>query len=79
MKLDIADSFEKRIKSRFSHRQVLLYGLNLKIFKHNLRELIKGLQEEILAETDDLENDPDMEAFSDLENIIQSGICEELI
>jgi hypothetical protein len=25
MKVDIVDSFEKRIKSRFSHRQVLLY------------------------------------------------------
>ena len=25
MKVDVVDSFEKRIKSRFSHRQVLLY------------------------------------------------------
>lgn len=28
MKVDIVDSFEKRIKSRFSHRQVLLYEQN---------------------------------------------------
>ena len=36
MKLDIADSFEKRIKSRFSHRQVLLYGLDFELFMRNL-------------------------------------------
>ena len=43
MKLDIADSFEKRIKSRFSHRQVLLYGLDLEIFKKNLGDLVRNL------------------------------------
>ena len=50
MKLDIADSFEKRIKSRFSHRQVLLYGLHLKIFQTNLRKLVNSLGEKALAE-----------------------------
>ena len=32
MKSDVADSFEKRIKSRFSHRQELLYTLDLNVF-----------------------------------------------
>lgn len=36
MKHDVADSFEKRIKSRFSHRQVLLYSLSL---EHYLKEV----------------------------------------
>lgn len=40
MKLDVADSFEKRIKSRFSHRQELLYTLDLNIFKHQVSEMI---------------------------------------
>ena len=33
MKHDVADSFEKRIKSRFSHKQVLFYDLSLELFK----------------------------------------------
>ena len=32
MKVDIVDSFEKRIKSRFSHRMVLFYEQNLDTF-----------------------------------------------
>jgi len=36
MKIDIVDSFEKRIKSRFSHRQVLLYDHKFEIFEENL-------------------------------------------
>ena len=32
-KIDIIDSFEKRIKSRFSHRQILFYSEDLETFK----------------------------------------------
>jgi len=31
--MDIVDSFEKRIKSRFSHRQILFYDSSLDKFK----------------------------------------------
>ena len=42
MKLDVADSFEKRIKSRFSHRQVLLYSLDIKIFDKVLTKVFES-------------------------------------
>lgn len=40
MKFDVADSFEKRIKSRFSHRCEMLYDLNLNIFKDQVCQMI---------------------------------------
>ena len=40
MKLDIVDSFEKRIKSRFSHRSELLYTLSLETFLTNVKAVI---------------------------------------
>jgi hypothetical protein len=43
MKLDVADGFEKRIKSRFSHRQVLLYSLELPIFDKVLNQVFDRL------------------------------------
>lgn len=39
MKLDVADGFEKRVKSRFSHRQVLLYNLDIDIFNSVLAKV----------------------------------------
>ena len=42
MKLDVADSFEKRIKSRFSHRQVLLYSLDINIFDKVLTKVFEA-------------------------------------
>ena len=32
VKIDISDSFEKRIKSRFSHRMILFYEQSIKEF-----------------------------------------------
>jgi len=40
MKFDVADSFEKRIKSRFSHRCEMLYDLNLNTFKDQVCQMI---------------------------------------
>ena len=40
MKFDVADSFEKRIKSRFSHRCEMLYDLNLNTFKEQVCQMI---------------------------------------
>ena len=79
MKLDIADSFEKRIKSRFSHRQVLLYGLNFQLFMTNLGNLVHELQEEALNESMNQEEDPNVDAFEELENMIRSQKCHELL
>jgi len=39
MKFDIADSFEKRIKSRFSHRSEVLYTMSLDLFKTQVAEM----------------------------------------
>ena len=36
MKTDIVESFEKRIKSRFSHRMLLFYEQSLELFNENL-------------------------------------------
>lgn len=41
MKVDIVDSFEKRIKSRFSHRQVLLYEQTFDTMQKQLTEMFK--------------------------------------
>ena len=43
MQLDVADNFEKRIKSRFSHRQVLLYKLDVKIFHKVVNQVLSKL------------------------------------
>lgn len=39
VKVDIVDSFEKRIKSRFSHRMVLFYEQTIELYKENLQIL----------------------------------------
>lgn len=40
VKVDVVDSFEKRIKSRFSHRMTLLYEQDLDtVFMENLKEI----------------------------------------
>jgi hypothetical protein len=39
VKMDIAHSFEKRIKSRFSHRQLLFYEQSIEIFKEGVISL----------------------------------------
>lgn len=49
MKLSVAESFEKRIKSRFSHRQILLYEQNFDLFCTNLEAIFN----EMLSQTVD--------------------------
>ena len=46
VKVDIVDSFEKRIKSRFSHRMVLFYHQSIEIFLENLQSVFNGLLQE---------------------------------
>lgn len=43
VKIDIADSFEKRIKSRFSHRMILFYEQSITEFETNLQKTISEL------------------------------------
>lgn len=74
MKLDIADSFEKRIKSRFSHRQVLLYSLNIKTFD---RVLDQVFDENVRRATKIREGDL-TRAFRDLKALANSGLAKEL-
>ncbi len=45
VKVDIVDSFEKRIKSRFSHRMILFYEQSLDAFKTNLMKVFSELLE----------------------------------
>ena len=45
MKHDVADSFEKRIKSRFSHKQVLFYDLSLDLFKKQVSLMLDEKQQ----------------------------------
>ena len=41
-KVDIVDSFEKRIKSRFSHRQILFYQESYADFEGAVNKLIEN-------------------------------------
>ena len=56
MKVDVVDSFEKRVKSRFSHRQVILYDYDYKKFQlavensmMDILELVKKIEEDVNA------------------------------
>ena len=79
MKLDIIDSFEKRIKSRFSHRQVLLYELNFELFMTNLGDQVQELQQECLLESENPAEEDEVDAFEALENMIREGKTKELL
>jgi Cdc6-like AAA superfamily ATPase len=46
-KMDIVDSFEKRIKSRFSHRQILFYESSIDKFKTILENVFNKIKMEI--------------------------------
>jgi signal transduction protein with GAF and PtsI domain len=47
VKVDVVDSFEKRIKSRFSHRMALLYEQDLpNTFMGNLQTVFNSLLQE---------------------------------
>ncbi|TNV79899.1 hypothetical protein FGO68_gene7637 [Halteria grandinella] len=50
VKHDIVDSFEKRIKSRFSHRMVLFYEQKLETFTDNLQVIFNRLLEGVQSE-----------------------------
>ena len=43
MKVDIVDQFEKRIKSRFSHRQILLYDMDFPLIQRELALAVSSL------------------------------------
>ena len=40
MKLDVVDSFEKRIKSRFSNRTELMYHISLDLFNQQVEAML---------------------------------------
>lgn len=43
VKMDITNSFEKRIKSRFSHRQLFFYKQSLNDFYNSIDHIINGM------------------------------------
>lgn len=51
-KVDIVDSFEKRIKSRFSHRQIFFYDDSFELFKNMLDTHYKNDFKEFVLNTD---------------------------
>jgi origin recognition complex subunit 4 len=67
MKVDIADSFEKRVKSRFSHRQVLLYELQLEVFDKILKNQFKDRID--LIDADDESGKQLQDAYRDLHRL----------
>lgn len=42
IKMDIADSFEKRIKSRFSHRQIMFYEQSMESFNLAVKNIFNS-------------------------------------
>ena len=43
VKVDIVDQFEKRIKSRFSHRIILYYQQSIELFMENLQKVFNEM------------------------------------
>ena len=43
-KFDVVDQFEKRIKSRFSHRSTMLYNISLDIFNQQVKAMLNERQ-----------------------------------
>ena len=72
MKLDIIDSFEKRIKSRFSHRSELLYNLSLEKFREVVISLLRE-QEQLTSHQEE------KKAYGKLEDLMFSGIAMDVL
>ena len=53
-KIDIIDNFEKRIRSRFSHRQILFYSEDLETFKDWINDTIKSIGDQFKSYKDGL-------------------------
>ena len=75
MKLDVADSFEKRIKSRFSHRQVLLYSLEMKKFNEVVSKVFAS-NIDFATQNGRKES---VRAFKELKALAESSVTQELL
>jgi CRISPR/Cas system CSM-associated protein Csm2 small subunit len=67
VKVDIVDSFEKRIKSRFSHRMTLFYEQTLEKFMENLISVFN----ELLQKAD---NDYKREQINILRGVLETEL-----
>eukprot|EP00347_Sterkiella_histriomuscorum_P007842 403347358 len=72
MKQDIADSFEKRIKSRFSHRMLLFYEQSMENFSKGVTSIFS----DILFEVDDQNT---RECYNLLQSIVTSDETMETL
>ena len=72
MKMDIVESFEKRIKSRFSHRSELLYDLNLERFQGIISEVLHLKSEHAFDKRV-------KDAYRKIDELIQSGCVEDVL
>lgn len=75
MQLDVADNFEKRIKSRFSHRQVLLYKLDVNIF----HRVVNNVLSKLAYNAHKMGNQAKKQAMDDLTQLAKSGGVRELL
>jgi Cdc6-like AAA superfamily ATPase len=73
MKVDVVDSFEKRVKSRFSHRQVILYDYSFETLRESIKKTIKDIHEEIKISKDDVQ------ALELIYKALASGITEDML
>lgn len=73
MKVDVVDSFEKRVKSRFSHRQVILYDYSFETLRESIKKTIKDIHEEIQISKDDVQ------ALELIYKALASGITEDML
>lgn len=73
MKVDVVDSFEKRVKSRFSHRQVILYDYSFETLRESIKKTIKDIHEEIQISKDDVQ------ALELIYKALTSGITEDML
>ena len=83
MKHDVADSFEKRIKSRFSHKQVLFYDLSLDLFKKQVSLMLEEKQRELNelpeAEISPKDREARVDAFHQIRRMTESGVTHDIL
>ena len=77
-KYDVVDAFEKRIKSRFSHRQSLMYNSNLVLFKQQVKEMLVE-KFELEPFEDDAKNGIYKGVILKLSEFVDSGKAEDAL
>lgn len=83
MRFDIVDSFEKRIKSRFSHRTEALYEQSLELFTNQVKSLLQSkirvLQDDV-RDSEELKDDVWINCcIEKIKEFLESGLTHDIL